>query len=163
MAGQVEISGLKELEKCLLQLPDALHQKVLNAAIREGAKEIQREARAKVPKSAKSHQVGKKGRKSYIAQVNPGHLRKNIKVRLVRASEKGQATGYVYVSFSAYYGKFVEYGTRKMSAKPFMRPAFDGRWQDASRRIGESLGEKINNAAKNLAGGMGVKDKGILK
>ena len=158
----IRIDGLKELEKALLQLPKALHGKVLGAAVREGAKEIQGEAKVKAPVSAGAHHVGKKGRKSYIASVKPGHLKRNIKIRLAK-SAKGEAKGYVYVSFKAFYGKFVEYGTKKMSAKPFLRPAFDGKWQGAAKKIGDLLWSMTAAAAKNLAGGMAMRSKGILK
>ena len=42
---------------------------------------------------------------------------KGKKVYLAGYSSKGRA------KISAFYGHFVEYGTKKMSAKPFMRPA----------------------------------------
>lgn len=159
---EIQIHGLKELEKVLLELPQALHGKVLGSAVREGAKEIRKEAQSKALVGSVGHQVGKKGRKSYIANVRPGHLRRNIKIRLAKTS-KGEAKGYVYVSWKAFYGRFLEYGTKHMSAKPFLRPAFDGQWQKAARKIGDLLWEKTAAAAKNLAGGIGIRDKGILK
>nr|WP_321320960.1 HK97-gp10 family putative phage morphogenesis protein [uncultured Campylobacter sp.] len=42
---------------------------------------------------------------------------KGKKVYLAGYSSKGRA------KISAFYGHFVEYGTKKMSARPFMRPA----------------------------------------
>jgi len=54
----IRIDGLKELEQALLQLPKALHGKVLGAAVREGAKEIQAEAKLKAPVGSAGHQVG---------------------------------------------------------------------------------------------------------
>lgn len=159
---EIQIHGLKELEQALTQLPQALHGKVLGAAVREGAQEIRKEAQQKAPVGTITHQVGKKGRKSYIANVRPGHLKRNIKIRIAKSS-KGEANGYVYVSWKAYYGAFVERGTRNMSAKPFMRPAFDAKWQATAKRIGELLWEKTAAAARNLAGGMSVKSKGVLK
>ena len=160
--GTIQITGLQELEKALLELPQALHGKVLNAAVREGAKEIRKEAQNRAPVGSVGHQVGKKGRKSYISNVRPGHLKRNIKIRIAKTS-KGEAKGYVYVSWKAFYGRFLEYGTKRMSAKPFLRPAFDGQWQAAARKIGDELWDKTAAAAKNLAGGMGLRDKGILK
>ena len=39
-----------------------------------------------------------------------------------------------------------------MSARPFMRPAFEAKKMEALNRLGEALGEGIEKAAKKLAG-----------
>lgn len=158
----IRIEGLKELEKVLAQLPKSLHGKVLGAAVREGAKEIQSEAQRQAPIGKASHQVGKKGRKSYIVSVRPGHLKRNVKIRVTK-STGAEARSYVYVSFKAFYGRFLEYGTRHHIAQPFMRPAWDAKREAAARKIGDELWEKTASAARNLAGGMALRSKGILK
>jgi len=53
-----------------------------------------------------------------LAPVRTGYLRNSIQVEF---PEKLKA----YVKAYASYAHFVEYGTRKMSARPFMRPAVE--------------------------------------
>lgn len=45
---------------------------------------------------------------------------------------------------TVFYAKFLEYGTRKMRKRPFMRPAFDEKQGDMSRAI-ESAVKKGDN------------------
>jgi HK97 gp10 family phage protein len=44
---------------------------------------------------------------------------------------------------SAFYGKFLEFGTSKMAARPFMRPAAENYAKDAVAVIAAVLGEQI--------------------
>lgn len=39
----------------------------------------------------------------------------------------------------AYYGFFIEYGTKRQAAHPFLRPAFDARTQGLEERIGDAI------------------------
>ena len=54
------------------------------------------------------------------------------------------------LSQDAYYAHFVEFGTVKMSARPFMRPAFEGRKNDAVEAIRARLAERVEAAAQDL-------------
>ena len=42
-----------------------------------------------------------------------------------------------------YYWRFVEFGTSKMPAKPFLRPAFTAKKEQASREIIMTLQDEI--------------------
>jgi HK97 gp10 family phage protein len=50
-----------------------------------------------------------------------------------------------------FYWKFMEFGTSKLPATPFLRPAFEAKKEDAIRRIGEKLDERIQKYAVELA------------
>lgn len=143
--GTIQITGLAELEKRLSDLPDKIARNILAGAIRAGAVVIQKEARRKAPVSAEAHAVGKKGQKNYVEQVQPGHLKKNIKVRLApRKSRSVPIEYWVYVSKVAWYWRFTEFGTSKMSARSFMRSAFDSQKEAATERIRKYLADRIN-------------------
>jgi len=43
----------------------------------------------------------------------------------------------------AYYWRFVEFGTAKMAARPFMRPAFEAKKGDALEAIKGRLADRI--------------------
>lgn len=48
-------------------------------------------------------------------------------------------------------GIYNEFGTSKMTARPFLRPAFEARKEDAVKAIGAKLDERIQKHAKDLA------------
>ena len=49
----------------------------------------------------------------------------------------------VAVAFAAYYAKFVELGTRKMTAKPYLRPAIDEMRSNISWRVARALEKSL--------------------
>ena len=62
-----------------------------------------------------------------LCPVDTGHLRDSIK----RSASKRTARGYrVIVGTPVRYAGYVEFGTRKMSAQPYLRPAFRKYGQD---------------------------------
>lgn len=89
-------------------------------AAQAGAQVYHDELRARVPVSAKPHKSGKK-------TYDPGTLRRAIYQAFVEdESGPGQSTYRVSWNKShAFYGRFLEYGTSKMAAKPFLRPGYD--------------------------------------
>ena len=146
--GTISITGLADLEKRLLDFPDKVVRNILAGAIRAGAVVIQGEARSIAPESAEAHYLGKKGRKSYTL-IQPGELkRKGIKVRQAPRKSRTQPVEYwVYVSKRNWYWKFLEFGTSKMSARPFMRPGFEAKKTEAVERIREYLSARIDKEA----------------
>lgn len=106
-----EIKGLKEIIDKLNALPKKLENKVVRSAVRKGVNEIRDLARSKV-------------------SIDTGNLRKSIVT--IGHRENGKIALKVTVrqrksksAKSPYYAKFVELGTSKMVAKPFLRPALD--------------------------------------
>jgi HK97 gp10 family phage protein len=56
-----------------------------------------------------------------------GALKKSIRVVRLKGDPKMNVRVYAgYKGGDVFYARFVEYGTVKMSAKPFMRPALNG-------------------------------------
>lgn len=112
--GSFRVEGLSDLVKSLTKLPDAVRDKAVNDGTLEGAKVIQRAAITNAPKK-----TGKLSRNIVV--------RKNRKTRYdSEHSVVIRKIGKAVNSKNAYYGIFVEYGTSKMPAQPFMRPAFEG-------------------------------------
>jgi len=131
----VHIKGGAELNKFLQQLPVKIEQSVLRGALRAGANVVMAEAKANVP-------------------VDSGQLRDGLKVST--SSRRGRVTAKVKATGKhAHIAPWLEYGTaaHKITAKgkgmffgglfvkgvqhpgsrpkPFMRPALDGRAQEA--------------------------------
>lgn len=68
----------------------------------------------------------------------------NARNRLLKRVGKRRQTGIT----AAQYGKFLEYGTSKMSARPFLRPAFFDNTDRAIEAIKARLAKAIEAAAK---------------
>ncbi len=106
-----EIIGLEAIIAKLNALPDKLEKKVLRAAVRKGANIIRDKARSYVP-------------------YDSGELKKSITTSSIKA-KRGVIAFNIRPrnnkkrGVSVFYGRFIEYGTSKMSAKPYMRPAYD--------------------------------------
>jgi HK97 gp10 family phage protein len=146
--GTISITGLSDLEKRLSDFPDKLARNILAGAIRAGAVVIQKEARQLAPISDRPHMLGKG---SKALEIQPGTLKKSIKVRLApRKSRERPIEYWVYVSKKAWYWKFVEFGTSKMAQKQFMRPAFDGKKEAAIEAIRIYMSARIDKEAAKI-------------
>jgi HK97 gp10 family phage protein len=56
------------------------------------------------------------------------------------------------LSQDAWYWRFVEFGTRKMAARPFLRPALESRRREAVEAIKGRLAQRIEIEVKALKG-----------
>ena len=96
MSLEIEVKGTEELMRVLEGLPLKMREKV-DARLGEGAEIVAERAREIVP-------------------VRTGYLRSTI-MTARRGSLQWRVLAY------AFYAKFVEYGTSRMAAKPYLRPA----------------------------------------
>lgn len=75
-----------------------------------------------------------------------GNLRKNLKISSIKSKE---GMKYVLVGIDKsdnskiYYGKFLEFGTSKMSARPFMQPSYEKNKDNIQKNIAETLKEGL--------------------
>jgi len=100
------------------------------------------------------------GRAAELAPLDPVgevHLKESIQVSVANqigtqaggrweASDEFQAAVAIGPTRKAFYGLFVEYGTVKMGAKPFLRPAFDYGSDRTLTLIREGLWELLEQA-----------------
>ncbi len=145
MSEFVKISGFSELEQAMQQFPIRVEKNIASGMVRAGAVVIQKEASQRAPVSEGPHLLGTGSRKVWIA---PGSLKKGIKVRKapVRMS-KGMVTWWVYIRKSLWYWKFVEFGTQKMTARPFIRPAYESMKMAAIERMRQYAAARIEKEA----------------
>ena len=112
-------------------------------AAQAGAQVFYEEVKQRVPVSAKAHKSGKK-------TYNPGTLRKAI-YQAFADKESGDGKASYRISWNkshAFYGRFVEFGTSRMAAKPFLRPAYDAARAKALQAVQERMAEEVNKATK---------------
>lgn len=98
------------------------------------------EVKARVPVGQSVHHT--KGKKQTF---QPGNLKASIYQAYVE-KESGDGAATYRVSYNkkkAFYGYFVEHGTSKMAAKPFIRPSYDARRQDAINAAREELRKRV--------------------
>jgi HK97 gp10 family phage protein len=122
-----------QFSRALAERKQALHAAVRPAA-QAGADVLYQEARLRAPVSAEAHYFygsaakaapkGSKRDKAYLFQ--PGNLKNSI-YQVFSKTNSTAAKATYHVSWNASkapYGHMVEFGTSRMAAHPFMRPAF---------------------------------------
>lgn len=147
---EFQVQGLAELRAKLTGLAPKLQNNLVRGALRAGAAVIAEEARNRAP-------------------MHTGQLKASIRVStrvingrpvaLVKAGDryrvfagKGRATKNPYRSIgasgcvnyhAAFYAHFIEFGTSKMAAKPFLRPAFEAKKEPAVEAFAEYLRQRL--------------------
>jgi len=140
MAALSGISGAKELERVLKKLGPKLAERVLVSSARAGAGVIRKEARARAPR----------GQEPSTASKKYGPLHK--KIRVTRMKKTGYSVEMAVHNGTAFWGAFLEWGTKHIGASPWMSPAFDTSAAPALKRTGERLGKGLDKVSRELAG-----------
>lgn len=128
------VSGLDELDKMLGTLAPRAVRNALRSAAKKGAAIWEEAISQRAPKRT-------------------GFLSENIKIGSnVDDSENDDATAAVTVevgpSKQAYYGQFLEFGTKHAKAQPFMRPAFEEKTQEVLETFKTELGNALARLKK---------------
>lgn len=156
---RVQLLGADELNSAIQRLPRELADKVYLQALRKGANLVRDKAKERAPYgrdfSKRAFTRSKKG----TSRTELFKLRDQVKVTVTLKTGVSFAMA-VHIG-AAYWGMFQEFGTSKMSAHPWFRPAWDASGEDALTIIGESLGKGIERTAERLAGPLSK--SGLLK
>lgn len=123
MAQTIQVIGLKEANAALRRLPDVAKIRV-QAVEDVTAFQVAREASLKAPRSIH----GSRGHP-------PGFLASSIHW----ASRPRSLSAVVGIARAAFYWRFLEFGTRYLAARPFLRPSADNNRTDHRRRLVEAL------------------------
>ena len=131
-----KVEGLGELMNTLKAYPQNLRRKACEPALKEITRRIRDDARAHAPKD--TGELAKHIIDATSRSPSPAIIKRAIFVRKIRkvsrkSYERMKLKGKrVYLAgysstgrakISAFYGHFIEYGTKKMKKRPFMRPA----------------------------------------
>lgn len=162
MSECIEIKGLEGLLQSLRGLPKAVQGKPLQAGMRKGGNLIRDEARRRVVRAtgflatqivvrranAKNRAragVGQGG-EYYTVGVRTGRRRKYANTK--RNRRKGR-TGKAYEESGwAYYWRHLEFGTKRMAAKPFLTPAGEAKGPEAAQVVIDTTWKAIDKYTK---------------
>lgn len=157
----VKLEGVDELKRALADASQTIRTKAVRRALREAGKVIQVAARAAAPVLARPAR--------YRA---PGTVSKNIAVRASKFARQAGDEG-VYVNVRGirgkarirklgkagannpndpFYWRFLEFGTRKMAARPFLVPAANAKGREAIDKFMTSVIPQIEKLNAKAAG-----------
>jgi len=127
------VAGLDEILKKLKKLPERVQKNVVTGAIRASAKPILQEAKALVSKDS-------------------GTLKKSIAVVKRRSKDKNLIHFSIAprIKKGGYIAHFLEFGTVKMSAKPFMRPAVEKKSSETIQFAQDYMKKRIDKELAKL-------------
>ena len=128
MVADIELTGVDEILNKLQQIATNI-SRLENKALKNAAEPVLEDAKATNAFNDKS-----------------GRLRKGLKISNIKNKE---GMKYVLVGVDKsdnskiYYGKFLEFGTSKMPAKPFLQPAYEKNKDNIQKTIAETLKEGL--------------------
>ena len=154
---KISLEGREELNALINRVDRKMRKKLLVKVFRQASKPLVKEAKRLAPKSHK---------KSYI--VAHGDIRKKVRyTRLVthRAGELKRSIGVIVgkgpvasvfigprkggiKANDGWYAHFVEFGTVKQKAQPFMRPAWNNTHESIEDQIYLSLKKAVEEEVK---------------
>lgn len=144
-----------QVQKALEKLPGVLQQKVVIGATRAAAKVIAEEAKENVPVDIgllkKSISVAKAKKRD----TKDGHIKFYVvpksKILISSKVTVGGKRGKLKSKVNAYYAHMVEFGTSKMAAHPFLRPAFENSADKSVKAFQEYAINRVEKEVKKLA------------
>jgi len=120
----------KAVQEALGKLPAALQKKVVVGAARAAAKIIADEAKERAPVRSRLLKKSIDVAKAKPKDTPQGHIKfyvvpksKNYVSGVLQSN--GVAFAKIKFQKNAYYAHMVEFGTKNMAARPFLRPAFE--------------------------------------
>lgn len=154
----IQLTGFKELAAALRELPERVARNDLRAAVNAGASVVKKAAIAKAPEDtgalkANLYQKQIREQSGPMRQTFYVGVRRGVaKYANTKANRRSGKAGTAYkTDGTTWYWRLVEFGTSKMAAKPFLRPAFESQKEAAVKAIGDKLDERIQKHAKDLA------------
>jgi len=132
-----KIEGIREINAALEKFSFNMERNIAKSAVRAGANVIAKEARLIVP-------VGKSKT-----------LKKSIRV-VARSRKQGHAVASIVTrsgkewrkkGMDAWYAPLVEFGTKYIPARPFMRRALDGKVREVVQAMSDTVEKRIMGLA----------------
>jgi HK97 gp10 family phage protein len=138
------VYGTDRLIAKLSALPAALRKPITNA-LEASAAEMHGHAVIRIQKSSGGGKTYKRGKRFHTASA-PGEFPNTDTGALVN-SMRWEARGPFNVIWGAFisYAKFLELGTSRMAARPFIRPTFEKLLPKASERVANAINAALRS------------------
>lgn len=140
-----QLKGTKELARKLSELGAAAGGKALRNAALLAMTPVVSDAKRRIPVNDRDYL-----KRSYKGTpIAPGFAKSQIAKKTLISRDKTRAYALVGVKPEAYYAtQFVERGTSKQPAQPWLRPAFRTNRREVLRRLANQLRKNIMKVAK---------------
>lgn len=143
MSRTVRLSGFRELEQALNELPKATARNVLRRIGKAALEPMADHAAALAPEQT--------GKLSFSIIVGEQRTRRAKRGALKRKDGVEIAMGPSAGLGVLQYATFAEFGTVDTPAQPYMRPAYDQGAEPALQYVETSLAQEIHKSAAKLA------------
>lgn len=143
------VIGTKELMAKFNKLGEAARGKALENSLVDGGLLISNSAKKKAPYKTgtlkRSIHVG-----GHTAESSPGFTPDDVSGEYsdIGGNKTTETSAQVLVGTNLTYAPHQEYGTSKMAARPYLRPALDEEKENVKDEIGAALKVLIDKAAK---------------
>jgi HK97 gp10 family phage protein len=153
---ETEVSGLRELGEALQAFGPTLARKYLAKAVYTAADVIRDDAFSRAPfrtGNLRAHiAIFRRQATDNVAEYDVGvrPIRLNAKVKKVLRILRRSTGRRTAIQGDPYYWRFLEFGTSRMAARPFLRPAFEAQKGKALDKFRESLAVGVEKAAAEV-------------
>jgi len=137
---RIKITGLKELKKDLKKLSERTARNITVSALRAGATDISKQAKANVPQDEGDLRkaigvIKRKSKKTIILFTVLPRSKTLHKLQDVEGKKRHN------------YGGYVEFGNSRQAAQPYMRPTFDQLGRSVTDAIVKQMTKRIEKEA----------------
>lgn len=134
-----KVEGLSELSRRMKELEPKLRKSALRSAVSAGAQVIKKEAQTLAPVG--TARLQKKAIYVTRSKRDSSNGVETFKVAVHQWRKGGNIDAYG--EKDAFYWRFLEFGTKFISARPFLRPAFESKKMEALEAMKQKLFQKL--------------------
>ena len=141
---EIEVSGESNIDLALRTLGPKIEKRILTKAFRVGAKVILRQAQVNLAGISRTgRHTGQISRRLSVRALRRRKNRVGVIVQTPTREKLGIPAGNKW-----YYPAHIELGTRRTTAQPYLRNAFDAKIKDVEALVIAAINEEIDKALR---------------